>query len=57
MQGFKQIQHLLGGARIKSPCGFIGQEQGWVVDDGPGHGNPLLLAARELVGLVLKPAP
>ena len=55
MQFTKQIQHLLGGPGIEGAGGFIGQQQAGLVDDRPGHGHPLLLAARELVGLVVEP--
>jgi hypothetical protein len=35
--------------------GFVGQQQGGAVDDRPGDGHPLLLAAGELVGFVVQP--
>ena len=34
---------------------LVGQHQGWVLDQRPGDGHPLLLAAGHLVGSVVAP--
>ena len=49
VQGVENGQHLRGGAGIEGAGGFIGQQQRRVVDDRPGDGHPLLLAAGELI--------
>src|SRR3989337_1410427 len=46
---------LLAGARIQVTGWLIGEDDGWAADEGAGNGNPLLLAPRELTGLVLGP--
>ena len=48
------------GVRIEVAGRLVGQEQGGVVDQGPGDGHPLLLAARHLRRFVVaraRPAP
>jgi hypothetical protein len=41
------------GPGIKISRGLIGQDNGRVIDEGPGDGYPLLLAAGQLVGIVV----
>src|SRR5512135_929222 len=46
---------LEAGLAVEVAGGLVGQDHGGVVEQGPGDGHPLLLAARELVGLVVGP--
>src|SRR5262245_14251645 len=41
-----------GGFTIERPGRLIGQQQLWIVDERARNGNPLLLAARELLGMM-----
>ena len=53
MQGIEDVEYFGGGLGIQGPGRLVGQQQGGLVDDRPGYGYPLLLAARELIGLVV----
>ncbi len=35
-------------AGVKGPCGLVGEYEGWIIHDGPGNGDTLLLSARKL---------
>ena len=41
--------------RVEASRGFVGQDYRGAVDEGPGHGHPLLFAARELGRFVSQP--
>jgi len=41
--------------RSRSPVGLIGDQEGGIGDDGAGNGDPLLLAAGHLLGIVIHP--
>ncbi len=43
-----QGQGLAGVAAIEVACGLVGEDQPGAVGQGPGHGDPLLLAGGEL---------
>src|SRR5207245_5641403 len=47
--------HLGGGGAVEVAGGLVGQEQGGVGDQRPGHRRPLLLAAGELRRAVVGP--
>ena len=49
----EQGQDLDAGARVQVAGGLVGQQQRGLGDQGAGDGDPLLLTARELVGLVV----
>ena len=53
MEFIKQVEHIVGGAGIQCSGGFIRQQQAGLVDDGSGDRDTLLLAAGELVRLIL----
>ena len=52
LQGFlgllKGPDHRPAGLGVQIAGGFVRQDQQGVVDEGPGHGGPLLLAAGDL---------
>src|SRR5260370_10267428 len=50
--GQKHRQHRAGGPHIKAGTRFIGEDQWRVVGQRSRDGNPLLLAARELLRLM-----
>ena len=54
-QAIEQRQHALAGFFVEIARRLIGQHQQRVVDQGPGNGDTLLLAAREAVGECLAP--
>jgi hypothetical protein len=43
VQLLKYAEHFFTGLGIEISGGFIGQEQGGMVDQSPGDGHPLLL--------------
>ena len=43
MQVIQDVEHFSGGAGIQGTGGFVGQQQGRLVDDRPGDRHPLLL--------------
>ncbi len=49
----KELEDLLAGLGVEVSGRLVGQEEGRLVDQCPGDGHPLPLAARELGGLVL----
>ena len=44
-----------GGSGVQGAGGLVGQDQGGIANQGPGHRHPLLLAARQLTGPVVDP--
>ena len=53
----EEVEDLLAGLGVQVAGGLVGQQQGRVVDQGPGDGHPLLLAAGELGRLVVQAVP
>ena len=47
----EQLHDLHGGLAVQRAGGLVGQQDVRVVDEGPGDGHPLHLAAGHLVGL------
>ena len=50
----KQDKHLERRAGVEVTGGFVGEDDGWVVDERTGDGYTLHLTAGHLVGLVLE---
>ena len=48
------IHHLFGGDGVQRSHRLVGQDDLRLRDEGPGHGGPLLLAAGDLVGVLLQ---
>jgi len=42
------------GGRIEIACGFIGEKDGGLMNESPGEGGALKLAARELMGPMMR---
>ena len=57
-QPFLQIEkepvEFLGIGPVEVAAGFVGKDHFGPVDQGPGHGHPLLLATREFAGPVMQ---
>ncbi len=51
----EHLEHLFAGPRIQVAGGLVGKEHRRVVDQRSGDGDPLLLTAGELRGLVVQP--
>ena len=51
----EQVEHLGARLRVEVAGGLVGEDDPRPADQRPGHGDPLLLAAGELVGLVVQP--
>ena len=51
----QQLEHLRAGAGVEVAGRLVGEDDPRPADQRPGHRDPLLLAAAELVGLVLEP--
>src|SRR5437879_12341747 len=49
VQPLEQIQDFLAGLRVELSCGIVCTEHGWIVRQGDCDGDPLLLAAAQLV--------
>lgn len=52
-QGAKEVEDRSSGLFIKVSGGFVGDEEAWVVNDGPGNSYPLFLPPRKLGGSVV----
>ncbi len=52
VQVFQQVEQLGTGAGIERAGWLVGEDHLGIVDQGPRHGDPLLLATRELAGRV-----
>ena len=50
----EQFQDLFAGVGVKVAGGLVGKEDGGIIDQSPGDGHPLLLAAGELRGFVIQ---
>lgn len=46
-QRVEELEHLRSGAAVQRARGFVGQDERRLLDEGPGDGDALLLAARE----------
>ena len=57
MGQFQQFHNLLGVFAVQVARGFVGQHQGRGVHQGTADGDPLLLAAGQLIGQMPLPAP
>ena len=44
----EQVEHTLGGGRIKCSGGLVRQQQAWLVGERARHGDALTLPARQL---------
>src|SRR4030043_1041462 len=55
VEGLEDIHDLRARPAVEVAGGLVGQDQGWVVEEGPGDGHPLLLSARELGCFVMGP--
>ena len=53
VQLVEEFQHFSRGIRVQCPGGLVRQKQTWMIDDGSGDGNPLLLAAGKLVWTIV----
>ena len=51
----EEVEDLLAGRGVEVAGGLVGDQQGAAVDQRPGDGDPLLLAAREPRRLVVEP--
>ena len=49
------LEDLGAGPAVEVAGGLVGQHAGGLADDGPGDGDPLALAARQLPGPVRGP--
>src|SRR5438552_4645023 len=49
VQSLEQIEDFLASLRIEFSCGLVREEQGRIVRQGDRNGDPLLLAAAQLV--------
>ena len=54
VQFIKQFQHFSRGVRVEGAGGLVRQEKTRAIDDGSRDGDPLLLAAGELVGTIVQ---
>ncbi len=52
----EQISNFLAGAKVEIAGGFVGQEQGRLIHQGPRNSHALPLAAGKLAGEVCRPA-
>ena len=53
VQTFNQIKDAAGRDFIQVACGFVGQQQPGIVDQGASKGHSLLLTAGELAGAMI----
>ena len=51
----EKLLYLLLGHRVQIAGRLVSEYHGRVIDQGPGYGNPLLLSAGKLRGLVFRP--
>ena len=57
VQLLQNAQHLAAGMAVQGAGGLVGQDDRRPPCQGPGNGGALLLAARELAGLVVQLVP
>ena len=43
---FQELENHLASPEIQVPCGFVGQQDGGVADQGAGEHDPLLFPSR-----------
>src|SRR5262245_59906593 len=55
IQRLKQLHEFLTGAAVEVARRFVGQDELRFVDQGTRDGDTLLLAAGELIGMVMRP--
>src|SRR5512139_929687 len=55
IQTLHDVHHLFAVLGIQVGCRLVGQDEGGVGSQRPGHGDALLLAAAQLVGTVVGP--
>ena len=55
MQFGEQAHHRLAVTRVEIAGGLIGEQDGRLAGHRPGHRHPLLLAARQLCGVMTRP--
>ena len=55
VQPLKDVHHLDAGSRVEVPGRLVRQQNRRVVDERPRDRDALLLAARELVGVMVGP--
>src|SRR5512139_2427858 len=55
VEGLEDVHDLRARLAVEIAGRLVGQDQGRIVEQGPGDGHALLLAARQLVGLVVGP--
>lgn len=51
---FEEVEDFLTGAGVEVSGGFVGEDDGGVVDEGACDGDALALAAGEFVGAVME---
>src|SRR5881409_3240843 len=54
VEAAEQVEDLLSGLRVELPGGLVRQEERRVIREGHSDGDPLLLAAAQLVGTVAR---
>jgi len=47
VEGSEDLHDLQSHLGIQIPCGFIGENQGWEIDESPGDGYSLLFPGGE----------
>jgi hypothetical protein len=52
MDVVEQVHDRGAGAGVEVAGGLVGQHQRWLAHQRPGYGDPLALAARQVVGVV-----
>ena len=55
VQALHHRQNLFGRCAVQIPGRFVGNQKGGIGDDGAGDGDPLLLAAGHLLGIMIHP--
>ena len=53
----EKFQHFFTGLGVEVAGGLIGEQDGGIIDQGPGNGHPLLLPAGELRRFVVQAIP
>ena len=53
VQVFHEFHNFIAGLRIQVAGRLVGQDDGWIIDQGAGNGDALALSAGKLIGLVV----
>ena len=53
----EEFQDFFTGLGVEVAGGLIREQDGGIIDEGPGNGHPLLLSAGELRGFVVQAIP